>query len=71
MAYRQQKQTKLPQQIIPIPNRDKAFHETWHSSRDLIDIPHPFRGVLAARPNSGKTCVMLNIILRVVKYLCG
>jgi hypothetical protein len=29
-----------------------------------MDIPHPFRAVLAARPNSGKTCVIFNIILR-------
>jgi hypothetical protein len=59
--------TKLPCYIIPIPNQDKQFHEVWHRNRDLMDIPHPFRGVLAAKPNSGKTCVIFNIILRVAQ----
>lgn len=58
---------KLPKRIIPFPNRDKAFHETWSPERDLMDFPHPFRAVLAARPNSGKTCVIFNLILRVAQ----
>ena len=58
----------LPSRIIPFENHDKAFHEQWYEGRDLLDIPHPFRMLLAAKPNGGKTTVILNIILRVA---CG
>ena len=58
----------LPAKIIPFANRDKLFHETWYKGRDWLDIPHPFRMLLAARPNGGKTTVILNVILRVA---CG
>ena len=57
----------LPKRIIPFVNRDKKYHETWDDTRDWLDIPHPFRMMLAAKPNSGKTTVMLNIILRVAQ----
>jgi len=57
--------TSLPQKIIPFVNRDKGFHERWEEKRDWLDIPHPFRMVLASKPNGGKTTVILNIILRV------
>ena len=56
---------KLPKRIIPFQNRDKAFHEIWDAERDWLDIPHPFRILLASKPNGGKTTVILNIILRV------
>ena len=55
----------LPSRIIPFKNQDKEFHEVWDKSRDWLDIPHPFRMLLAAKPNGGKTTVILNIILRV------
>lgn len=54
----------LPMKIIPMGNEDKHFHEQWHPGRDLLDIPHPFRMVLASRPHCGKTTVIKNIILR-------
>jgi len=54
----------LPKRIIPFDNQDKQFHETWDSYRDWLDFPHPFRMMLAAKPNGGKTTVILNIILR-------
>ena len=57
----------LPKRIIPFRNRDKEFHETWDAQRDWLDIPHPFRMLLAAKPNGGKTTVILNIILRVAR----
>jgi len=57
----------LPKRIIPFQNRDKEFHETWDQARDWLDIPHPFRMILAAKPNGGKTTVILNIILRVAQ----
>ena len=61
-------ESKLPPAIIPFANRDKGFHEHWYVDRDLLDFPHPFRMLLAAKPNGGKTTVILNIILRVA---CG
>ena len=60
--------TSLPSKIIPFENHDKLFHEQWYEGRDWLDIPHPFRMLLAAKPNGGKTTVILNIILRVA---CG
>ena len=60
--------TALPAKIIPFENHDKTFHERWYAGRDWLDIPHPFRMLLAAKPNGGKTTVILNIILRVA---CG
>jgi len=58
----------LPKHIIPFSNSDKGFHEHWTKHRDLLDIPHPFRMLLASKPNGGKTTVILNIVLRVA---CG
>ena len=55
----------LPQKIIPFRNHDKHFHETWYLERDWLDFPHPFRMMLASKPNGGKTTVILNIVLRV------
>lgn len=55
---------KLPNEIIALPNADKAFHEKWHPKRNLLNIPHPFRCVLMGRPNVGKTTIIKNIILR-------
>ena len=60
--------TPLPAKIIPFENHDKSFHERWYKDRDWLDIPHPFRMLLATKPNGGKTTVILNIILRVA---CG
>ena len=60
--------TALPEKIIPFKNHDKTFHEAWYDGRDWLDIPHPFRMLLAAKPNGGKTTVVLNVILRVA---CG
>ena len=55
---------RLPNEIIPIRNEDKLFHERWKPGRNALNIPHPMRCVLLGRPNSGKTTVMKNIILR-------
>lgn len=55
----------IPRKIIPFANRDKDFHEAWERGRDWLDIPHPFRALLASKPNGGKTTVIFNIILRV------
>lgn len=55
----------LPNKLIPMPNRDKQFHETWYPERNLLDFPHPFRMLLASKPNGGKTTAIKNIVLRV------
>lgn len=61
---KKRKQIKLPNRMIVIPNSDKKFHEKWVPGRNILDFPHPFRMVLAAKPNSGKTLAMHNVILR-------
>jgi hypothetical protein len=55
---------KIPKKLIAIPNADKAFHEKWKPGRDMLDIPHPYRGVVLGPPNSGKSTVCKNILLR-------
>lgn len=55
----------LPKKIISMENKDKKFHEKWGVTRDLMDIPHPFRLIIGGPPNSGKSTIILNIILRV------
>lgn len=57
----------LPGHIIPIHNGDEDFHEQWYPARNLLDFPHPFRMILASKPNCGKTTIILNLILRVTK----
>ena len=54
----------LPKEIIAFPNADKGFHESWKKEDDELNFPHPFRVVLTGRPNSGKTTVVKNILIR-------
>lgn len=56
---------KLPKKLIVMKNKDKAFHEKWSASRDMLNFPHPFRCVMSGPPNSGKTNAILNICARV------
>ena len=56
---------RLPKMILPMPNKDKDFHEHWYPGRDELDIIHPFRIVLMSKPNAGKTTVMKNILARI------
>jgi DNA polymerase III delta prime subunit len=58
------KAIKLPNELIAIKNEDKGFHEKWHSRRNLLNIPHPWRGVFLGPPNVGKTTTIKNIIIR-------
>ena len=55
---------RLPDRLIVLKNADKAFHEQWHSGRNRLDIPHPFRGVLLGPPNVGKSTCAKNILMR-------
>ena len=54
----------LPDEILPMPNSDKQNHEHWYRGRNALDIPAPYRLILAGKPNCGKTCVIKNIIIR-------
>lgn len=55
---------KLPKRMLILPNADKAFHEKWYPGRDELNIPHPYRLICFGPPNSGKTMVLKNLILR-------
>ena len=54
----------LPDELIPISNSDKGFHESWHKGRNALNIPHPFRAVICGKPNSGKSTVIKNLLIR-------
>jgi hypothetical protein len=56
--------------IYALPNKDKGFHQKWEDKRgygtdklNLMDFPHPYRSILIARPNCGKSTMMKNLIL--------
>ena len=55
---------KLPDVLIPLSNPDKEFHESWAKNRNMLDLPHPFRGVCLGPPNCGKSTTVKNILLR-------
>jgi hypothetical protein len=62
---------KLPEEILIFDNPDKTYHESWKSGsgkksgkRDLLNIPHPFRAIIVGPPNSGKTLLIKNILIR-------
>lgn len=58
------KDFRFPKKIIPIPNADKKFHESWKPNDDELDFPHPFRCILSGPVNVGKTTLIKNIIIR-------
>ncbi len=62
---RKQKKSRLPDELFPLPNPDKDFHEKWYVGRNLLDFPHPFRMIMCSVPNGGKTHCGKHIILRV------
>ena len=49
--------------IKALPNPDKTDHES-EPGVDPLDICHPFRLLLAGKPNSGKTSVALACVAR-------
>lgn len=57
------KKYKLPNELIVIPNPDKSWHAKWTPKTGMLNLPHPFRGVLMGPPNSGKTLIIKNILL--------
>jgi len=58
------KRKRLPDVLLPLSNPDKEFHERWTQGRNMLDLPHPFRGVLLGPPNCGKSTTVKNILLR-------
>jgi ABC-type phosphate/phosphonate transport system ATPase subunit len=58
------KSKKLPKKLIHLKNADKHFHEKWTQKRDPLNIPHPYRACIIGKPNSGKTSVIKNILVR-------
>lgn len=64
MPKKKKKIGKLPNELLFLPNKDKKFHEKWKEGRDMLNFPHPFRAVALGKPNSGKTNVVKNILIR-------
>ena len=58
------KTMRLPNKMLALPNADKAFHEKWTTGRNMLNFPHPWRGVFLGPPNCSKTTTIKNIILR-------
>ena len=58
------KEMRLPNKILALSNPDKEFHEKWYISRNMLNIPHPFRCVALGPPNVGKTTIVKNLLLR-------
>jgi hypothetical protein len=61
------KELQLEDRIYPIRNSDKdGWTEHWYDGRNRLNLPHPWRFLGIARPSSGKSTVIKNIILRTV-----
>ena len=59
------REVQLEDKIYPIPCSDKeGWTENWFQGRNMLNIPHPWRFLGIARPSSGKSTVIKNIILR-------
>jgi hypothetical protein len=64
MIHEMPRKKTLPNKILPLPNPDKLFHESWTPGRNPLNITHPFRCVALGPPNVGKTTICKNILLR-------
>ncbi len=58
------RKAKLPNKLIIMKNADKEWHEKNYPGRCPIDIVHPFRLLCAGVPNTGKSNVVRNILMR-------
>lgn len=59
------KEKILPKEIIVFKNGDKmSFKENWNKSKNLANIPAPFRWCIVGKPNAGKTNMILNILVQ-------
>lgn len=65
MPKKKKKPKQLPDCIIPLTSSDKeGWTETWYEGRNLLNIPVPWRMILASMPSGGKTCLLKNFIVR-------
>ena len=56
---------RLPNKIIPISNSEKKkWREKWYEGRNLLNLPHSFRLICIGPPDSGKSTLIKNIIIR-------
>lgn len=53
-----------PDSLFGFENADKGFHESWEPGDNLLDFPAPFRALITGPPNSGKSTVVKNILVR-------
>jgi hypothetical protein len=53
-----------PWKIVALKNPDKELHEKTAANDDPLNLLHPSRVLLAGKPNSGKTAVVLAMIAR-------
>lgn len=59
--------SSLPYELVGFANKDKEkWHESWTPQRDPLSLPHPWRVIACGPPNSGKSTVVKNLILRAV-----
>ena len=54
-----------PQFVVPYDSSDKRLKEKWtpERSKDLANLPSPFRMLLLGPPGGGKSCVIKNLII--------
>ena len=56
---------RLPNEIIPMQSSDKkGWREKWYEGRNLLNLPHSFRLIAIGPPDSGKSTLIKNIIIR-------
>lgn len=55
--------TQKKEDLAVFKNADKEWHEQWESNRGVMNLPHPFRCILFGPPNSGKTSMILNLLM--------
>ncbi len=58
------KNLNFEKKILVFKNVDKNKHEKWSKNRDWLNFPCPSRIVVSANPNSGKTNLIKNILIR-------
>jgi hypothetical protein len=54
---------KTKDKLIIFENPDKESTENWSMKTSLMDFPSPFRMIIAAPPSTGKTSLIMNLIL--------
>lgn len=58
------KNLNFEKKILVFPNKDKTKREKWSPNRDLLNFPSPKRVLISANPDSGKTNLVKNILVR-------